>query len=258
MDKPVITIKIGGKMATNQELLSDFITDVGRLSKTAHFVIIHGGGKEVSAFSEKLLGAPPVFKDGIRMTTPEEMEIVEMVLAGKINKGLVRLFQAHGIKACGISGADGGVFTGKSIGEPESQRTGEITDVKTGLIDTLLEKGYTPLVSSTTMDNTGAALNINADQAALALAAALSSRALIFLSDIPGVMKNNEVIPVLTVESAQQEIKNGTVSGGMIPKVTSSIHALDAGVKKIIIGEYDREGSLVDLLDGREGTAITH
>ncbi|MBN1523626.1 MAG: acetylglutamate kinase [Spirochaetales bacterium] len=258
MEKPIITIKIGGKMATTPDLLRQFVVDLHRLKSATHFVIIHGGGKEVSDVTQKLLGTEPEFKDGIRMTTPEEMDIVEMVLSGKINKSLVRLFQSKEIQSCGISGADGVIFRGESIGDGKAQRTGKITDVNTGLIFTLLEQGYTPILSSTTMDYEGIALNINADQAALAIASAIKASALIFLSDIPGVIKNDSVIPVLTVGSAATEISNGTITGGMIPKVQSSIDALGNGVKKIIIGEYERHGSLIDLLDGRSGTAICH
>jgi acetylglutamate kinase len=256
MKKEIVIIKIGGRMATNEELLKDFIRELASLTENTHILVVHGGGKEVSELSEKLLGYPPVFQNGIRMTNPEEMDVVEMVLSGRVNKRLVRLFQTNGLKAVGLSGADGSTYLGKSIAADDSTRTGAVTAVNASLISLLLDHGYIPVLSSTTMDKNGSGININADEAALTVAESLRADALLYLSDIPGVCKDNRVIAELSVERAREEIKKGVITGGMIPKVESSIEALSKGVKKIVIGEYGKTGALGRLLEGTQGTSI--
>jgi acetylglutamate kinase len=256
MAKEIVTIKIGGKMATNEALLSEFVRELAALKKSYDFIVIHGGGKEVSELSEKLLGNAPVFINGVRMTSAAEMDIVEMVLSGKVNKRLVRLFESNGLSAIGISGADGKTFLGESISPRSGSRTGVVSLINTSFISLILTDGYVPIVSSTTMDASGQGININADEVALALSVALKSSALLYLSDIPGVLKENAVMRRLTIAGARAEISSGVISSGMIPKVESSIGALKNGVKKIIIGEYAKQGALERLLNEREGTAL--
>lgn len=253
---PVTVIKIGGRAASEKQALMSMLEEMKGLLDRHRFILVHGGGAEVSKVTE-VFGLKPVFKDGVRMTSPEEMDIVDMVLAGKMNKYIVRMCNLL-MPAVGISGSDGLLFTGIRIacGENEVTCTGQITEVRTELLTLLLGSGYTPVVSSTSMDGGGAPLNINADEAALALAAALPSKHLLFLSDVPGILKNGAVIPLLHKQGMEEEIENGVIAGGMIPKVRSSVKALEQGVKDIIIGGYMKEGDLSALIEGKAGSRI--
>ncbi len=252
----VVVVKIGGRAANNTALLADFARELAALGRGRRFLVVHGGGKEVSELSEKLLGKPPVFVNGVRRTSPEEMEIVEMVLNGKVNKRLVRLFQANCVMAVGLSGSDGPVFRGECLQGEAPTRTGKVTGAQTKLLRLLFSGGYVPVLSSTTMDESGEGVNINADEAALDLAEALKADALLYLSDIPGVLKENEVIAALGARQARVEIASGVISGGMIPKVESALGALACGVKRVVIGEYAAPGALKKLLAGEQGTSI--
>jgi len=264
-----ILIKIGGRAASAGETLGELVREMADLGKNYDFILVHGGGAEVSRVT-KIFGIEPVFKDGIRMTSEAEMEIVDMVLAGKMNKALVRLFQRNGTKAVGLSGSDGGLFTGHSLeggrsvssggegsGSRRGNRTGRIDRVDPELLDLLGKAGYLPVLASTSMDEEGGGLNINADEAALAVAEAVKADALVFLSDIPGIMKDGEVRKTIDEKRALGEIEAGVITGGMIPKVKSSLEALHAGVKAVVIGEFLAYGNLSLLLERRQGTTIT-
>jgi acetylglutamate kinase len=204
----------------------------------------------------KTFGIEAVFKDGIRQTTEAEMDIVDMVLSGKINKKLVRMCRAGGLNAAGVSCSDGGVMVGEPIGGSGRNRTGEIRAVDPALLRTLLSGGFLPVVSPVCMDSEGEGLNVNADSAAFALASAMKADALVFLSDIPGVLRDGRLIPELSGKEAKSLIAEGVISGGMIPKVTSSLEALQKGVGRVIIGEYAADGALAFMLDGKSGTRI--
>ncbi len=257
MEKDIIVIKIGGRAASQKDALKALIAEMAEYKSTYSFVFIHGGGAEVSRIS-KLFGYEPVFKDGIRMTSPEEMDVVEMVLAGKVNKELVRLFHTCCMDAVGVCGSDGAFFPGRSLfgSDSNANRTGTITSVNTRLLFLLLEAGYLPVIASSSMDEAGSALNINADEAGFRIASAIPAKTLVFLSDIPGILKDGRVIPVLTQSDASKEIADGIISGGMIPKVRSSLEALKNGVREIIIGEYGAAGDLRHLLVGSKGSRI--
>lgn len=257
MKERTVTVKIGGTAAADKTVLARLAEEMGRLKKDMDLVLVHGGGAEVSKIT-KVFGLEPVFRDGVRMTSPEEMDIVDMVLAGKMNKYLVRLFNLY-TAAVGLSGSDGRLFTGKCLHceDDGPTCTGNISVVKPHLIEILIEAGFLPVVSSTSMDDNGSPLNINADEAALALAAALPSTDLVFISDVAGILKDGAVIPSLHRISAEAEIASGVIAGGMIPKVRSSLEALESGVERIIIGEYRGTGDLERLLSGSSGTKIT-
>lgn len=255
--KKILVIKIGGKLAQTDASIELLAHEMLRLKSRHQFLVVHGGGAEVTSLTRKM-GIEPVFHHGIRLTSPEEMDFVDMVLSGLINKKLIRLFRRCGANAVGLSGSDGGVFTGESIGIHNgiATRTGNITEVNTDLLKLLLAEDYLPVISSTSADKNGCALNINADVVAFSLSSHLQAHGLIFLSDIPGILKNGSVIQSITVTDALEEIKAGTISGGMVPKVESSIEALSNGVSNIMIGEYTKNGSLDSLLHGQEGTLI--
>jgi acetylglutamate kinase len=182
------------------------------------------------------------------------MDYVDMALSGRINKRLVRVFQAAGLNAVGLSGSDGRIFTGRPVAE--GSRTGDVSRVEPALLEALLGGGWFPVLCSTSMADDGLGLNINADSAALAVAAALRARTLVFLSDIPGVLKDGRVIERLTAGQALAEIERGTITGGMVAKVKACLGALGAGVESIVIGEYRGRGSIAALQDGSRGTRI--
>ena len=251
--KDIVVVKTGGKAASDAAAMASLFKEMQALSSKYAFILVHGGGAELSRIS-KVFNLEPVFKDGVRLTTPPEMEIADMVLAGKMNKELVRLGNTSGCKAVGLSGCDGTIFTGKALSD--ASHTGKVTTVDASLLTLLLENSYLPVVSSVSMEEGGKSLNINADEAALAVSQAMKAAKLFFISDIPGVLKEGQVISLLTKAQSQAEIASGVISGGMIPKVNSSIAALEKGVKEISIGEYKVLGDLEKTIERKIGTSI--
>ncbi|MBB6482502.1 acetylglutamate kinase [Spirochaeta isovalerica] len=253
MSKPLMIIKTGGRAAENSGALRHLAEEIKELSRSYDFLLVHGGGAAVSAI-QKTYGIEPVFKDGIRMTSEKEMDLVDMGLAGLMNKKIVRLFSSCGLLSVGISGADGSMLTGEPIGE--GSRTGRITGSDRKIIDLLLQGGFTPIVSPVSSDSRGGALNINADEAALALGIACKADTIVFLSDIPGILNSGELIDRINEPEADRLIEQGIISGGMIPKVRSSLKALHEGAGTVVIGEYINQGDLNNLLKGNKGTKI--
>jgi acetylglutamate kinase len=245
LTKPVITIKIGGKSAEDVDQLGPFAADLNDLMRDHFPLIVHGGGAEVSRISKQL---------GI--TLSEEMDIVEMILSGKVNKRLVRFFQSKGLPAVGLCGSDGATFSGRTLGKIDGKetRTGNVAGVDPSLLTALFAAGFLPVLSSTAMDKKGVGVNINADSVAFEVACRLQSQTLVFISDIPGVLKNDQVLKSLNRDEVRKEIAAGTINGGMIPKATSAVEALKHGVGQVIIGQYCGRGSLRALLEGGMGT----
>jgi len=251
-----LLIKIGGRAAEREESLDALASEMASLSRENNLILVHGGGAEVTALARKL-GMEPIFKDGVRQTSAEEMDVVDMVLAGRINKRLVRMLRVRGLNAVGLSGSDGGIFTAAALGEGAADtRTGDVTAIDPRLLDLLLGGGYLPVLCSTSTDAKGRGLNINADTVAFRLAAHLSAAALVFFSDIPGILCDGSVMQALSAKEAADLISRGVISGGMVPKVMASLDALEHGVQKVIIGEYSGAGSLARLLEGKQGTRL--
>ena len=239
-NRRIIVVKYGGSAMVDENLKKQVIQDV-TLLKLVGFkpIIVHGGGKEISRWVGKV-GMEPHFVNGLRVTDAETMEIAEMVL-NKVNKSLVQMVQELGVKAVGISGKDGGLLTvekkysdGKDIGF-----VGEITDVNPKVLYDLLEKDFLPIVCPIGMDKEFNTYNINADDAACAIAKAVSAEKLAFLTDIEGVYKNPEdkstLISELTIEDAHALIDEGFICGGMLPKLNNCIDAIDNGVSRVHI-----------------------
>lgn len=255
-DKPFIVIKIGGKPASNLETLDALLGDLKELSKTYSPVLVHGGGADVSDMSRRL-GLEPVFVNGLRQTSPEEMQVVEMVLAGSVNNRLLRRCLKIQLPAIGLCGADSGLFLAESADPANSSRTGRIIKSDPQVLIDLARASYLPVVSSVSSDPEGmGAFNINADDAAMALAQALKAEALIFLSDIPGILHQGSVLHDLNQEAAEKAIAEGIITGGMIPKVRSSLGALTSGLGTVIIGGYTALGDLEKFLQGKLGTSL--
>ncbi len=237
-NKKTIVIKYGGNAMINEELKQQVMEDIILLRLIGvRIVLVHGGGPEITETLAKI-GKETVFVDGLRVTDKETAEVVQMVLAGKINKSLVNLLQMKGGKAMGISGIDGKMITA----QPKDKRlgfVGTITDVNIEPITDLIRHHYIPVVSTVARDDEGNVYNINADTAAAYIAGALEAECLISMTDIAGILKDKDnpdtLIPKITVSEAEKLFEDGTISGGMIPKVECCLEAIKRGVKKVFI-----------------------
>jgi len=254
-----IVIKAGGRAAEIPETIHALADEIKHLQNEGYrFVFVHGGGVVVSSI-QKQYGIEPVFHDGRRMTSPVEMDLVDMGLAGRMNKYLVRLFHQKELNAVGLSGSDGSIFLSEDAGitgEGCENRTGRIIHTDTTLPALLLDKGYFPVLCSVCSDRAGLGMNINADEAALAVAQAFQADSLIFLSDIPGILIDKSLRRVLTEAEVEKYIAEGEIQGGMIPKVRSSLAALRQGVRQIFITNYENPGDLKSIITGRKGSKI--
>lgn len=243
----ILVIKYGGNAMINGELKQQVMEDLVLLHLIGvKVVLIHGGGPEINQTLEKM-GKQAQFVDGLRITDQETVEIVQMVLAGKVNKTLVKLLEAKGGKAMGLSGIDGHLIQAE-VKDPRLGFVGEVTQVNVQPILDLLEKGYIPVISTVGCDKQGQTYNINADTAAARIAGALQAESLITMTDITGIMMNpkdeDSLIPCIDLEDAKILFDQGIITGGMIPKVQCCVDAINHGVKKVII------------LDGRVPHAI--
>ena len=233
-----VVVKYGGNAMINEELKQQVMEDIALLWLIGvKVVLVHGGGPEISDTMKKL-GKQAVFIDGLRVTDKETVDIVQMVLAGKINKTLVNLIQMKGGHAVGLSGIDGGILEATTKDE-RLGFVGEITKVRPQPILDLLEKNYIPVVSTVASDRQGNTYNINGDTAAAYLAGALGAERLIMMTDIAGILRDKDdpstLIPHITVSEAKKLYDEGVISGGMIPKVDCCIEALEHGVNNVVI-----------------------
>jgi len=257
MWRELVVVKIGGKAAGEEDRLREMAAEMSSIAKSKRFLVVHGGGAEVTAVSKRF-GIETTFRDGIRLTSPAEMDVVDMVLSGRANKALVRILASAGLAAVGLSGSDGAVFTARPIGGDASgaARTGEVEAIDTRLLELLMSHGFLPVLCSTSMDARHRGMNVNADSVAFALAARLGARTLLFLSDIPGVMHAGAVIGALAAARARELVDRAVIQGGMVPKVNASVEAVAGGVGSVVIGHYAGPGSLARMLDGTSGTRI--
>ena len=258
----IVVIKYGGNAMINEELKQQVMEDICLLWLIGvKVVLIHGGGPEISQTMKKL-GKEAVFLDGLRVTDRETVDIVQMVLAGKINKTLVNLLQIKGGHAVGLSGIDGGIIEAKMKDERLGY-VGEITKIRTQPITDLLEKNYIPVISTVASDRQGNTYNINGDTAAAYIAGALKAKRLIMMTDIDGILRDKDdpstLIHKLTVSEAKNLYEEGVISGGMIPKVDCCIEAIRAGVDTVVINDGRVPHSiLMELLtDEGAGTMVT-
>ena len=234
----VIVIKYGGNAMINEDLKQQVMEDLVLLHLVGvKVVLVHGGGPEITDTLKKI-GKQAEFVDGLRVTDQETVDVVQMVLAGKINKTLVKLLESKGGKAMGISGIDGHMIQCK-VKDERLGYVGEITEVNVQPILDLLEKDYIPVVSTVGCDLQGDTYNINADTAASHIAGALHAERLVAMTDITGIMMDpkdpDSLIPCIDLQDAQDLFDKGIISGGMIPKVECCIDAIHHGVKKVAI-----------------------
>ena len=234
----IVVIKYGGNAMINEQLKQQVMEDITLLWLIGvKVVLVHGGGPEISE-TMKRLGKQAQFVNGLRVTDKETVDIVQMVLAGKVNKTLVNLLQMKGGHAVGVSGIDGGIIEAAMKDEALGY-VGKITRIRPQPIADLLEKNYIPVVSTVASDRQGNTYNINGDTAAAFIAGALNAERLIMMTDIAGILRDKDdpstLIPALTVSEARKLFDEGVISGGMIPKVDCCIEAIEKGVKHVVI-----------------------
>jgi acetylglutamate kinase len=246
-------IKYGGAVMEDEQLKSSVAQDVTLLRKIGiDVVVIHGGGKEITSVASKL-NIETKFVNGQRYTDESTRDVVQMVLAGSINKDIVRRINIHGGRAVGVSGIDAGLIIVKKLEKEDLGFVGEVVDVNSSFIKNLLRDGYLPVIAPIGVDESGTVYNVNADIAAGPIAAALNASKLVYMTDIEGVKINNELLSHLTENDARKYISNGTISGGMIPKVESAISALESGVQKVHIIDGRVEHAMLLEIFTKEG-----
>ncbi|MBR6524085.1 MAG: acetylglutamate kinase [Clostridia bacterium] len=234
----VVVVKYGGNAMINEQLKQQVMEDIVLLWLIGvKIVLVHGGGPEISELMDKL-GKKPTFVDGLRVTDKETMDIVQMVLAGKVNKTLVTLLESKGGKAMGVSGMDGRLIEAKVKNE-KLGFVGSITKINIQPVVDLMDNGYIPVISTVGCDKEGNTYNINGDTAAAYIAGALGAESLIMMTDIAGILRDKDdpstLIPEITVSDAAKLQDEGIISGGMIPKVECCVEAITKGVKKVFI-----------------------
>ncbi len=245
-----VVIKYGGSAMLDPEINKTIVQDMVLLKLVGlKPIIVHGGGPEINSMLKRL-DIQSEFINGLRVTTKETMEVVEMVLAGKVNKQIVEMISGQGGCAVGLTGKDGKILRAKKLCKEGADLgfVGEIDKVNTELIETLIDSDFIPVISPIGSDEEGNTYNINADYAAVAIAGALKAQKLVFLTDVEGVLKDKDnpesLISFLNNEEVEKYIKEGIIAGGMIPKVECCMEAIDKGV------------SMVHILDGRKKHAL--
>ena len=258
----VVVVKYGGNAMVNEQLKEQVMEDIVLLWLVGiKVVLVHGGGPEISDIMGKL-GKKPEFVDGLRVTDKETVDIVQMVLAGKVNKTLVNLLEMKGGKAMGISGIDGRLIEAETK-DDRLGYVGEIKKVNIEAVFDLLEKGYIPVISTVGCDDKGNTYNINGDTAAAFIAGAMGAERLIMMTDIAGILRDKDdsktLISEITIKEASKLKEEGVISGGMIPKVDCCIEAIHRGVKNVIImdGRVPHSILMEILTDEGAGTMVT-
>ena len=234
----VIVVKYGGNAMINEELKEAVMGDVVLLSLIGiKVVLVHGGGPEINDMLKKI-NKKSEFINGLRVTDKETMDVVQMVLAGKVNKSLVQLINQKGGRALGLCGADGEMIITKKLDDVHGF-VGEITEINTKIIDDALNNGYIPVISTIGCDREGNTYNVNADTAASRIAGALKAESLISMTDIIGLLEDvndpSTLIKAVNVSEVKELINDGIISGGMIPKVDCCVDAIRRGVNKSFI-----------------------
>lgn len=236
-----VVIKYGGSALINPEIKETLIKDIALMKLVGMKpVIVHGGGPDINAFLKKM-DIKSEFINGLRVTDPETMQIVEMVLAGKLNKSIVTDIELQGVKSVGISGKDGGILKAEKIEKDgiDYGCVGDVKEVDTSLIESLINNDFVPVIAPIGKDDAGTTYNINADYAAVAIAGALKAEKLVFLTDVEGVMRDvhdpDSIMSFIRADKVQALIDDGTISGGMIPKVQCCMAGVEAGVENVHI-----------------------
>ncbi len=228
-----ILIKLGGSLLEKTDFLQELAGELRQFPRRV--ALLHGGGPVITRLFEAF-GKESRFVNGLRATSDETIDLVEMALSGHVNKFLARRLSAAGVPAVGISGTDAQLFLSEPLdsGNPESNRVGRVTGVNPRILKTLWENDWLPVISPLGVTSRGEALNVNADSAAYSLALALHVEALIFLTDVPGILWEGDVLPRLTPELLREGVDTGQIHSGMLPKLEMGFSALNAGVRTLI------------------------
>ncbi|MCX6123005.1 MAG: acetylglutamate kinase [Ignavibacteriales bacterium] len=253
-------IKYGGAAMRDERLKASFAQDVTILRKIGiNIIIVHGGGRDITDLASAL-NIPTRFVDGQRYTDEKMVDVVLMVLAGKLNKEIVNLINTNGGNAVGLCGMDNGLLKAQRITEKDLGLVGDVSFVNTAFLNLLLNNGMMPVIAPLAVGEDNKILNINADLAASAIAIALKAEKLVYLSDIEGVLVDKQLISSLTYAEAESLIERGAIHSGMIPKVRSAFTTLDAGVNKVhIIDGRIKHSLLLEIFtDEGVGTQMIH
>jgi acetylglutamate kinase len=255
-----LIVKVGGTVAADEQIMTRLLQELATLGETG--VLVHGGGKAVTELAARL-GITSEFSQGVRITKAEEMALVDMVLAGRTNTELVRLAQRAGVSAAGLTGADGNLLVGALQFPEDGGRTARVKTVHLAAVHALDKGGFLPVIATVGTGEDGYAVNINADEAAQAIARQwVRDRRdpvrLCFISDTAGVLDaERRTIPVITLEEVEALVTAGTIRDGMAAKIRSCAEAVRAGVDRIVIGTYRDAGDLQRLLQQKTGTIVT-
>ncbi|HSK47370.1 MAG TPA: acetylglutamate kinase [Coriobacteriia bacterium] len=256
-----VVVKYGGAAMTDPALRDQVAADIVLMKLVGvNPVVVHGGGPEITGFMDRL-GMPVEFYDGQRVTTDEAMEVVKMVLVGKVNTELVRAINSHGPMAVGVSGEDGNLVTATAM-EPRLGRVGSVTDIDTTVLDNLIEDGFIPVVATVAAGDDGGSFNVNADLVAGELAVALGADKIIFLTDVDGLYRDfsdkASLISAMSPDEAESMVVNDGLEGGMVPKVAACVRALRSGVRRahILNGTVEHALLLEVYTDEGVGTMI--
>lgn len=258
--KKSIVIKYGGSAQVNPELKEKFAQDLVLLDLIGiKTVVIHGGGKRINELLDKLQ-IKSEFQDGLRVTSDEAMEVVEMVLSGNINKEITTMLNHHGAKAIGMTGKDVNFIQAKPLDMEKYGRVGEITKVKQEVLCKLMDDGFIPVIAPIASDESRGGLNINADLCASRISSSIKAKKIFFLTDTQGILdKEGNLISKLTIKEVEKLKKDGTIKGGMLPKVDACLEALEGGVEHahIIDGRIEHSILLELFTDEGIGTIIS-
>ncbi|MCC6612085.1 MAG: acetylglutamate kinase [Anaerolineae bacterium] len=232
-----VVVKVSGHELDDARFLADFASTIAALTEPT--IVVHGGGREITELQQKM-GIEPRYADGLRITDADSLALVEMVLCGVVNTRLVRLLVNSGVDALGMSGVDRGIVRATKMQHPDHDMgfTGVVDDVRGDILRELLAAGITPVIAPICLGD-DSAYNVNADHVAGAVAAAVDADRVVFLTNVPGVLVDDAVVPSLTPSACEAFIKDGTIFGGMIPKVRTALSALDHGVKHAVITNLD-------------------
>lgn len=253
--EPITIVKLGGSLLDSRELRASAIDAIASAwHEGRRLVVVHGGGKHVDRMMTRV-GLPKIVVDGLRVTDAATLQIVVQVLAGAVNKMLVSELRARGILAAGLSGADGGLVTAAAIDPDTLGYVGAPQKVDRKMLDAMLANGILPLVASIAIGEDGKLFNVNADAIASAIAAAYAPSSLVFLTDVEGVkLPDGEIVEELTAARCQALLESSVVTGGMRPKLRSSLEALEHGVEEVVIAGPSRHATV--LADGKGGTHL--
>lgn len=249
MTQPIL-LKVGGNEIDDPQFLTALANYIA--SQNAPVVIVHGGGKEIGQLQARM-GITPQWVDGLRVTDSETLNVVEMVLCGSVNKRLVRRLLNAGIDAEGMSGTDRGLIRARKLHNAAGDlgRVGEVTEVRGSVIKGMLAQGITPVIAPLALGDDGEPFNVNADHAAAAIAQSIGAQQIVFLTNVSAVLVNGQPQPAISQQEAYQFIQDGTIFGGMIPKVQTALHAVALGIPEAVITD------LTGLQRGT-GTAFHH